>query len=53
MTLEEMNELNQKATKALFEKIKDLKDIELLEFNGGIRFKYKGHTYVFTAEFED
>lgn len=53
MELEEMYELNKKATKALFNEIKKVKGIELLEYNEGIKFKHNGHTFVFTAEFEE
>lgn len=53
MKLQEMYELNKKATKTLFEKIENVEGVELLEFNSGIRFKHKGHTFVFTAELED
>lgn len=53
MELQEMFKLDKKATKALFEKIKNVEGIELLEFDGGIRFKHKGHTFIFTAELED
>lgn len=53
MELEEMYKRNGEATKALFKEIKSVKGVELLEYNGGIRFKHNGHTFVFTAEFEE
>lgn len=53
MKLQEMYKLNKKATKTLFEKIKNIEGVELLEFNDGIRFKHKGHIFVFTAELEE
>ena len=53
MELKEMYELNRKATRVFYEKIKNIEGVELLEFNEGIRFKFNGHTYIFTCEFED
>lgn len=56
LILEQMYELDSKATKALFEKIKDTEGVELVcEYDDSayIRFTYKGHTYIFTAELED
>lgn len=55
LTLEKMDELDRRATKALFNKIKGIKglDIKLRECSDGFTFKYKGHTYIFTAELED
>lgn len=50
MELQEMYELDKKATKALFEKIKNVEGVELLDSDDGIRFKYKGHTFIFTAK---
>lgn len=55
MTLEKMDELDRRATEALFSKIKGIKglDIKLRECSDGFVFRYKGHTYIFTAELED
>lgn len=55
MTLEKMYELDKRATEALFNKIKSIKglDIKLRECSDGFTFRYKGHTYIFTAELED
>ena len=52
MELQKMYELNKKATKALFEKIKNLEGVELRENNDGFTFKYKGHSFIFTAELD-
>lgn len=53
MTLNEMYALNQKATKALFEKIKNIEGVTILEQNEGISFTYEGHTYYFISEFAE
>lgn len=55
MTLEKMDALDRRATEALFNKIKDIKglDVKLRECSDGFVFRYKGHTYIFTAELED
>lgn len=45
--------LNKQATKRLYDIISDIANVELLEYNEGIRFKYNGHTYVFTSEVEE
>ena len=42
--------LNKQATRALYELIKDIPSVSILEFDDGIEFKYKGHTYYFTSE---
>lgn len=54
MTLEKMDAMDRKATEALFNKIKGIKglDVELRECIDGFTFRYKGHTYIFTAELE-
>lgn len=55
MTLEKMDELDRRATEALFSKIKGIKglDIKLREYSDGFTFRYKGHTYIFTAELDN
>lgn len=53
MELKEMYGSNKKATRALYKKIKSIKGIELLEFESGIRFQYKGHSYIFSAELDE
>lgn len=54
MTLEEMYELNQKALKSLYNKIKDVKGVKAVEECGktqAIEFKNGKHTFYLTAEF--
>lgn len=53
MTLEKMYELDKEATRRLFDIIKDIANVELLENGEGIRFTCYRHTFIFTAELED
>ena len=54
LTLSKMYEMNKKATKVLYDRIKKTEGVKVLyEDNEGIEFEYEGHTYLFTCEFVD
>ena len=55
LTSLDMEILDRKATKALFDKIKGIKGlkVELRDYFDGFTFEYKGHTYIFTAELDN
>ena len=42
--------LNKEATRALFEQIKSVQGVKILEYDEGIEFEYKGHKFYFTSE---
>ena len=42
--------LNKQATRALYELIKDIPGVSILEYDDGIEFEYDGHKFYFTSE---
>ena len=53
LTLQEMEKQNRKATKALFEQIRNVPGVTIREYDDRINFEYNGHRYIFTAEFDE
>jgi len=44
------DKLNKEATRALYNLLKNNPKVELVEFDDGIEFQYRGHVFRFTSE---